>query len=131
MPDRRLRTGSVAVRNSKVPTEASVRRGVKTKYDRGEITNVWNFFGLRVRDRTWPAQPEPRITTLSRSPFEASISVSVDAYLRERICGNAGVRLEGIWEVREAAPRRLFDVCMDLDGRKNMMDTLGCRNSVE
>jgi hypothetical protein len=55
---RRPRTDSSVVRNSSVPTAVDARRGVKTKYDRGDTTTVWNFLLSSSRESTNPAHLE-------------------------------------------------------------------------
>ena len=49
-----LRMDSRTLRNSRVPTAVSVRRGVKTKYVLGEITVILYFLGERFLAKTKP-----------------------------------------------------------------------------
>ena len=66
---------------SRDPLAASVRSGVKTKYDRGEMISGEKVFGDRPRLSLYPPQPEPRITTRSRfwSLWEMAVECSTRA----------------------------------------------------
>jgi hypothetical protein len=52
-----------------VPTAVEASKGVKAKYDRGDTTTAWYLEESRERATVKPAQPEPRITTRSRSAW--------------------------------------------------------------
>jgi len=62
-PDDRALTDSRVVRNSRVPTAVEASRGVKTKYDLGDTTTVWNFFWSSCRDKTNPDQLRDDVRT--------------------------------------------------------------------
>lgn len=49
------RTGSSAVRNSSVATLVELSSGVKTKYERGEMTRVWYWEGESFWASVYPA----------------------------------------------------------------------------
>lgn len=50
--------GSRAVRNSRVPTEVEAKRGVKTKYERGDTT-AWYLFAWSKYDDIFSIYPNP------------------------------------------------------------------------
>ena len=70
-----------------MPAAVEASNGVKTKYERGDTTTVWNFFLERCLDSTKPAHlrlflacvililfgwgfyPDPNMTTRSRSSY--------------------------------------------------------------
>lgn len=59
------RTGSTMLEKSNDPLAVSVRRGVKTKYERGETMIGEKFLGDSRRDMVYPPHPDPRMTTRS------------------------------------------------------------------
>jgi hypothetical protein len=71
---------------SNEPLAVSVRRGVKTKYERGEMIIGEKDLGDKRREMVYPPQPEPRITTRSCLLSDLVAAVECSTYVARHLC---------------------------------------------